>query len=305
MSEKKWIKVRTSVIHLYHKTALYYKNSKDKYILYKDSNTSFSLKRVKEEPHPILYINSGDKEQAILELQDKFNAQIQIDFQKGNIAKVKENFVNIVGETLNEPRAKSLRNLGNTVDLVIEANSQQEDILKTLLSISEKDYTTALHSVNVMALILIFGSYLKFPKDKVKLFGLSSLFHDLGKTQIPNEILTANRRLSDREFSLMRAHPIKGYNLLKKFNFRDKNILRGALEHHEKLDGSGYPYGTKNISEIGQIMSIIDIYEAITNDDRPYRNAMEPMKALEILKKEQMNKKINKEFFEKFAYSLL
>lgn len=302
---KKWIKIRKSVIHHYYKTPLYYKNLNDKFVLYKDKNTSLSLNRINHEQMPTLYISGDDKEQAVLELQEKFNHVMKDNIKNGDIASVKTNLLNIVDETLNDPRSGTLKNMGKTVDIFIDAYSDDSEIFKTLYSLSNKDYTTALHSINVMALTMGLAFFIKYPKYKIKTIGLSALFHDLGKTQIPNSILKANRKLSDHEFDLMRTHPIRGYEMLKKMHFTDPTILRGALEHHEKLDGSGYPYGITNISDVGQIMSIVDIYEAVTNDDRPYRDAMEPIHALQILRDEQKKHRINKEYFEKFAYSLI
>ena len=76
------------------------------------------------------------------------------------------------------------------------------------------------------------------------------------------------------------------------------------MEHHEKLDKSGYPNGKGNMSDISQIIGIIDCYEALTNDDRPYRSAMAPYDALNIIKKDVVEGKFRKEVFEKFTYSL-
>jgi HD-GYP domain-containing protein (c-di-GMP phosphodiesterase class II) len=71
------------------------------------------------------------------------------------------------------------------------------------------------------------------------------------------------------------------------------------------MDGSGYPNGSIRISRMAQIVAIIDCYEALTNDDRPYRSASEPLKALTIIKDDVEAGKFNKKSFEKFAYSLL
>ena len=84
-----------------------------------------------------------------------------------------------------------------------------------------------------------------------------------------------------------------------------KEIALTALQHHEKLDGSGYPYGTTSIKETAQIVGFIDCYEALTNDDRPYRNAMAPLKTLKLMKQDVESDKFSRKLFEKFAYSLV
>ena len=102
----------------------------------------------------------------------------------------------------------------------------------------------------------------------------------------------------------MQAHTTIGFQILKQNTNSLGKARTGCIEHHEKLDGSGYPKGTGEISECGQILSIIDCYEAITNDDRPYRSAMDPLRALEMMKEETDSGKFNREIFEDFAYSL-
>ena len=79
-----------------------------------------------------------------------------------------------------------------------------------------------------------------------------------------------------------------------------------ALQHHEKLDGSGYPLNSRNITEFAQIVSIIDCYEALTNDDRVYRESMTPLNALEVIRSEIVETgKFSKELFKNFSHLLL
>jgi HD-GYP domain-containing protein (c-di-GMP phosphodiesterase class II) len=96
-----------------------------------------------------------------------------------------------------------------------------------------------------------------------------------------------------------------GYDILSKCNFGYKEIALTALQHHEKLDGSGYLHGITNVKKTAQIVGFIDCYEALTNDDRPYRNAMSPLKTLKLIKQDVESDKFSRKLFEKFAYSLL
>jgi HD-GYP domain-containing protein (c-di-GMP phosphodiesterase class II) len=155
-----------------------------------------------------------------------------------------------------------------------------------------------------MALTIGYCFYNHMTEKETREFGLAALLHDLGKTEIPGEILTANRALTDLEFIQMKKHPAIGFDILKYTGLDIKIATEGALEHHEKLDGSGYPEGKTNISECGMLLGIIDCYEAITNDDRPYRTAMQPMTALQILQDDVEKGKYNKKIFATFAYSL-
>jgi putative nucleotidyltransferase with HDIG domain len=156
-----------------------------------------------------------------------------------------------------------------------------------------------------MALVLGYAAYADYSLSQQKLMGLCALLHDVGKTKIHTDLLTSPKRLTDEEFVEMQRHSTMGFNILSNCKFESREIKLVALQHHEKLDGSGYPNKSKQISEVSQIISFIDCYEALTSDDRPYRNSMDPLKALMLIKKDVEAGKFDKNIFEKFAYSLL
>lgn len=305
MKSARWIKIRRSHVHFYNKTELYSRNELGKYILYKPAGKMFPPERIAMERYPALYIKKSHKALAVLEAQEAFYKVLPELMRKDNVERVKDVLVDIVEETLSEPRGGTLKGAARTVDILMEGYTNQRDVIKTLAFLSSRDYTTALHSVNVMALAIGFAFHCGYNEARVKAMGLSALFHDVGKTGIPIEILNSTQKLTREEFRKIQAHPRIGHNLLKSNGFRDSNVLLAAIEHHEKLDGSGYPEGRNRISEIGQIIGIIDCYEAITNDDRPYRDALAPLSALKIMKEEVDSGKFSKRHFENFAYSLL
>jgi HD-GYP domain-containing protein (c-di-GMP phosphodiesterase class II) len=103
----------------------------------------------------------------------------------------------------------------------------------------------------------------------------------------------------------MKRHPKIGEFIIKFKSRIDNGIARGALEHHEKLDGSGYPRGIKHISFAGQLLGIIDCYEALTNEERPYRRAKSPLDTLNLIKTDVDAGKFDRKIFEKFCYSLI
>jgi putative nucleotidyltransferase with HDIG domain len=181
---------------------------------------------------------------------------------------------------------------------------KESSVLNRLLEVSSTDYSTIMHSINTMAFALKFGNQMEFSKPDIKVLGLASLLHDVGKTKIDLEILTASRKLTKQEFEEIQKHCTIGHEILKVCNFKYKEIRLAALEHHEKLDKSGYPTGKTKLSYMSQIIGIIDCYEALTNDDRPYRSAMPPFDALNLIKKDVMSGKFDKSIFEKFTFSL-
>ena len=103
----------------------------------------------------------------------------------------------------------------------------------------------------------------------------------------------------------MKSHPAIGVRLIRDINRLGDDVAQGAREHHEKLDGSGYPKGLRKISFNGQLIGIVDCYEALTNDDRPYRSAIYPLEALKLLKRDVESGKFDRDLFEKFCYCLI
>jgi HD-GYP domain-containing protein (c-di-GMP phosphodiesterase class II) len=274
--------------------------------LYKPPGKLVKELRLNQKRHPSqLYIHQKDRVAAIKELQKGFNRHIVKSIKTGNVIKVKSTLCSLVEETLAEPRSGTLQVLPETVELLVAGYSKQPEILKTFASISFKDYTTVIHSVNVMALTLGFCFYSKSSLHETKRLGLSALMHDVGKTEIPSEILKASRKLTSKEFKIMKRHPKIGDFIIKHKSGIDSGIARGALEHHEKMDGSGYPRGTKHISFVGQLLGIIDCYEALTNEERPYRRAKSPLETLKLIKRDVEAGKFNRKIFEKFCYSLI
>ncbi len=305
LKNQNYIKVRTSNLKYYDTIELYFKNPYGKIVLYKPEGMKFTDESLREKPYlGDLYVKPEDKIKALQAAQRGFSSNLVHSIVKDGTRKVKEELINIIDETLNEPRAGSLTILPETMDSIIEGYSNQPSVIKNLARISHSDYTTAIHSINVMALTVGYCFYTGRSRQETMEFGLAALLHDLGKTEIPREILTSPHSLSDVEFKIMKKHPEMGADLIENHASDLSLVIPGARDHHEKLDGSGYPNGTKQISELGQVLGIIDCYEAITNDDRPYRSAMVPINALKLLKDEVDAGRFSREIFENFAYSL-
>jgi HD-GYP domain-containing protein (c-di-GMP phosphodiesterase class II) len=304
MSE--YIKARKSQINYYRGIPLYTKAEANKFVLYKKRGVTLNEMRIQDGRHPAeLHIKISDKIEGIQEAQKGFNKQLGNDVKSGDPVKVKETLVTVVEETLLEPRSGSLEGVSETVDILLSDYAGESDVIQNLLDIAYTDYSTILHSINVMVFALVFTSYSNFSRDDAKVLGLSALLHDVGKTKINPEIITAPRKLTEEEFDEMKSHTLKGYDILRECKFGLREISLAALEHHEKLDGSGYPNGKKKISEIAQILAIIDCYEALTCDDRPYRSKMEPYDAFKnIIEKDLKAGKFNKNIYTHFVKSL-
>jgi len=305
LKSRSYIPVRNSQIRYYRRVPLYSETAPEIFHLYKPIGVEINEIRIDEGIRPRLFIQQSDRIEAIREVHKGFNQDIARSIETGDVSSVKSALCDLMAETLAEPRAGMLQALPATMDILVSGYSKQPAILRTFATISSKDYSTVIHSVNVMALTLSYAFFTGLSLRDTKRLGLTALLHDVGKTGIPTEILSAPRKLTAEEFEIIKSHPTIGGRLIRDVNRLGDDIALGALEHHEKLDGSGYPLGTKKISFSGQVIGIVDGYEALTNEERPYRRAKDPMDTLKLIKDDVEAGKFNRRLFEKFCYSLI
>lgn len=294
-------------MNFYRKVPFYYENGTGQYALYKPVGVTLSEMRIREGLHPKkLYIKRKNKIEAIQEVQREYNKEIKKCLRDKDIGKVRDIVREIVQVTLDEPVTGSLEGVSATVGILAAEVAKNRDLVKVLFDLTSKDYTTTRHSVNVMALALGYADHVHFDRHKNKILGIAALLHDVGKSRIDMEILKSPSMLLDDQFKEMKKHTTKGFNILSACKFSNSEIKTTALEHHEKLDGSGYPDQKTHISEFAQIVAIIDCYEALTNDERVYRKAVDPLAALSTIQTEIVDAgKFAREIFKNFAYSLL
>ncbi|QLA15407.1 HD-GYP domain-containing protein [Desulfolutivibrio sulfoxidireducens] len=170
------------------------------------------------------------------------------------------------------------------VDDVISSVVRNREALTGLCKLRVYDEYTYTHSINVTVLATAFGQFLGLAEAELRPLGLAALFHDVGKANIPIEVLNKPGRLDEREFTVIKRHPLEGYSILKDKGALKAQVLPAIVEHHEKYDGSGYPRGIRgeDISLFARIISLADVYDALTSD-RVYRKGMPPSHALGIM----------------------
>ena len=194
MQTNEYISARKSQLKFYRDVELFKKVEGKGFVLYKRSGITLSDMRIDEGIHPeALYIRKADKLKGLREAQEGFNKTLQKNLRSANHTKVKETLVAVVDETFAEPRSGSLEGVSDTVDILVSEYAQQRGVVRSLIDLSYTDYSTVLHSINVMAFTLGFCFYMEYPPAKTKLLGLSALLHDVGKTKIDRNILTAPR----------------------------------------------------------------------------------------------------------------
>ena len=190
---QEYIQTRRTHLNFYQAVPLYCKNKSGKFVLYKPAGIKLSDMRIKRELHPHkLFLKPSDKIQGVREVQKAFNLKLKEDIKTNNPANVKNTIINIVEETFTEPRSGSLEGISATVNILVSDYAKESNIVKNLLFVSENDYTTVLHSVNVMALAIGYASHENYSLAEKKILALSALLHDVGKAQIDADIFKTN-----------------------------------------------------------------------------------------------------------------
>jgi len=183
---------------------------------------------------------------------------------------------------------KALRTAIDNSNYQIRLRESLEQTIQVVSATSEeRDSYTAGHQRRVAAICSKIAAELGLSDDRIHGLHLAATIHDLGKIGIPSEILSKPRRLSAPEFSLVREHAAIGYNILKDVNF-PWPIAQMVLQHHERIDGSGYPKGLMG-SEIlleSKILAVADVVEAMASH-RPYRPALGIEAALREITKQR------------------
>jgi HD-GYP domain-containing protein (c-di-GMP phosphodiesterase class II) len=163
------------------------------------------------------------------------------------------------------------------VDKMADSVLENHNALLGLSRIRHMDKYTFEHSVNIGVLMMSFAKSRGMSEKTIHDVGVGGLLHDIGKTLTPPEILNKPGKLTDEEFIIMRRHVVDSRIILEKTPGINQTALDVAALHHEKFDGSGYPNGVKGdeISEIGLMSAIVDVYDALTAD-RCYHKGQDP-----------------------------
>jgi putative nucleotidyltransferase with HDIG domain len=167
------------------------------------------------------------------------------------------------------------------VEGIMDSIFRKPEALLPLAQMKSRDEYTFQHSVAVAALAAAFGRTLDMPREVIKELAIGGLLHDVGKALVPDRVLNKPGKLTDEEFGLMKDHARLGAELLRKTPGVSEIAYSAAAEHHERFDGSGYPNGLKGdgITVYGQMLAIVDVYDAITSL-RVYHKGLPPTEAL-------------------------
>lgn len=189
----------------------------------------------------------------------------------------------------NEP-FRSTELLKETLQLLNQDGSDVS-VFDMLLNMHNNEDSVYAHCIDVALISNTIAKWLHFSEADQKMATACGLFHDLGKFMLPSGILRKPGKLTPSEFEIIKTHTIEGFHLLSRYRNIPEPVKNAALMHHEKCDGSGYPYGLKGdeIDKFSKIVTIADIFDAMTSE-RVYRSAMCPFTVIKYFEDDGLQK---------------
>ncbi len=172
----------------------------------------------------------------------------------------------------------------NIASELMKAITDNDALAVDIGTLKVSDEYTFKHSVDVATMAMVVAKKYGLSDTEVFDVGVAGLLHDIGKSQISNELLNKPSRLTADEFSQIKQHSIYGYNIIKNKSDLKESVKLAVLQHHEKSNGSGYPFGvdSSKICTYAKILSVLDIYDALVTE-RPYKEAYTPRDAVEMI----------------------
>ncbi|XPF93716.1 HD-GYP domain-containing protein [Colwellia sp. RE-S-Sl-9] len=177
-----------------------------------------------------------------------------------------------------------------STNAIVDSIFRNQDALSCMSRLRFKGDYLVEHSLNVSILMTILCKHMNIERKVMEELALGAFLHDIGKVLIPDNILNKPGRFTDEEYEIMKTHVLLGVKVLEDTPNLPDIVMSVVKEHHERLDGKGYPYklAAKEISVYGRMIAIVDSYDAMTAE-RVYKAGMHPIKAFKILISESPN----------------
>ncbi len=243
-----------------------------------------------------VYIGEGEYEDEVVEKPEdiKISPKTQNIIEKETVAdrakvrltesvkrRVKEGIQYIYNNTESDDFTRQTNRITKSL---MHAITENDAVAVDIDMLKVSDEYTFKHSVDVATIAMIIAKKHGLKDKEIYDIGIAGLLHDVGKSQIPNEVLNKPDRLTDEEFAIMKKHSLFGYNILKNKPEISDMIRLGVLQHHEKINGRGYPLGVtkEKICLYARILAIADVYDALVTE-RPYKSAFTKRDAVEML----------------------
>lgn len=238
----------------------------------------------------IVYIEEGELDKQHNETGNQESADSQSvvkdspDFQQFQkiYSKTLDLYTNSLNQIIYQNKTIDMNELLNDIDGIIDQEISNFELMSMLNHMKDSDDVTYVHSVNVALIGNVIGKWLKLSPADLELLTVAGLLHDMGKTQISQEIMNKPGPLTSNERLEVQKHPIFGYQIVKNQPI-DQKIKNVILTHHERGDGSGYPLKStfNDISRFSRIIAVADVFDAMTSN-RCYRNAINPFDVIHM-----------------------
>ncbi len=244
------------------------------------------------EEHGInsIVIQEGEDDEPAVELSEKAKRVVErTRVDDPSKISLREDVKKRVGEGVrylydNTESAQFLETTTNVSEELIRAINKYDAVAIDIAQLKVSDEYTFKHSVDVASLSMIIGKKYGLKRDQMREIGVAGLLHDIGKSMIPKSILNKPGKLTDEEFQQMKYHSLYGYKILENNKGFSVGIKSGVLQHHEKMNGHGYPMAVTEpkIHPYARIISVADVYDALVTE-RPYKKAFHKKDAIEII----------------------
>ena len=232
------------------------------------------------DPEELLGITLSDTAKKVVEenrKEDRSKVMLNESIRK----RVGEGIQYLFNDTDNESFTETTNNIS---DDLMNTIMQNDAVAVDVSMLKVSDEYTFKHSVDVATIAMVIAKKYGLSRQEIHEIGTAGLLHDVGKSQVPLEVLNKPGRLSDQEFNVMKQHTTFGYWILEEKHQFSRGIMEGVLQHHEKAHGNGYPNGltADRIHLYAKIISVADIYDALVTD-RPYKKAFSKRTAMEMV----------------------
>ncbi|WP_019029240.1 HD-GYP domain-containing protein [Colwellia piezophila] len=218
------------------------------------------------------------------------NSTVTLDQEMKKASKLYDNAKTLQHKILNsltEHKTINVIEAKESTDAIVDSIFRNQDALLCMSRLRMKDEYLVEHSLNVAILMALFAKHLKFDRQVIEQLALGAFLHDIGKVLVPPEILHKPGKLTPAEFDIIKSHVDLGVQILVETPGFTDIVLNMVKQHHERLNGMGYPaqLTEQQISQYGRMIAIVDSYDAMTAE-RVYKAGMHPIKAFKILMKD-------------------
>ena len=222
--------------------------------------------------------------------EPKKKRTVTLDQEMKKASKLYDNAKTLQHKILNsltEQKTINIMEAKESTDAIVDSIFRNQDALACMSRLRIKDEYLVEHSLNVSILMTLFAKHLEFDRELIEQLALGAFLHDIGKVLVPAEVLHKPGKLTPEEYDVIKSHVKLGVQVLAESPDFPAIVINMVQQHHERLDGTGYPeqLTEQQISQYGRMIAIVDSYDAMTAE-RVYKAGMHPIKAFKILMKD-------------------